>query len=131
MELYLDKFIDLLDPANSPSKKKKKLPYEKSNSKIEIHEDSKTRNIYLTGSDTLNTVVTARNQAMELIKKGCSFRTTSATQMNEYSSRSHSILTIHIESRENRPNAPVHIGKLNLVDLAGSERLAKSGWMNI
>ncbi len=50
--------------------------------------------------------------------------------MNEYSSRSHSILTFYIESKDNKVSgnaAPVHLGKLHLVDLAGSERLSRSG----
>jgi kinesin family protein 3/17 len=51
--------------------------------------------------------------------------------MNEASSRSHSILSFYIESRESKTSsqgtAPVHLGKLHLVDLAGSERLNKSG----
>jgi hypothetical protein len=65
---------------------------------------------------------------MKLIKRGTDARTTALTQMNDTSSRSHAILTFHIESRDNsKPNAPVHVGKLHLVDLAGSERISKSG----
>lgn len=47
-----------------------------------------------------------------------------ATDMNEHSSRSHSLFTITIESSEIGADGKSHIkvGKLNIVDLAGSER---------
>lgn len=50
---------------------------------------------------------------------------TAATNMNETSSRSHSILIIYVTTIINN-GLPV-TGKLYLVDLAGSERLDKSG----
>lgn len=61
---------------------------------------------------------------------GVQNRTVASTQMNEESSRSHSIFTIVIEmsvtdvdtGKEN-----IKVGKLNLVDLAGSERQKKTG----
>lgn len=126
VELYLDKFIDLLDQNNSNRSKKKRLPSFKP-PKIEIHEDSNGL-VYLTGSDTLRVPVISAEQALELIFQASKNRTVAATQMNATSSRSHSILTLHIECRENLDyHSPVLIGKLNLVDLAGSERLTKSG----
>ena len=44
--------------------------------------------------------------------------------MNDYSSRSHSIFTIIVESSlsDSDGNKMFRIGKLNLVDLAGSEK---------
>ena len=50
----------------------------------------------------------------------------------EGSSRSHSILTITIETSESDSKGEKHykVGKLNLVDLAGSECVAKSGAKN-
>ncbi len=44
--------------------------------------------------------------------------------MNDYSSRSHSIFTIIIESSiiDELGNKSFRIGKLNMVDLAGSEK---------
>lgn len=49
-------------------------------------------------------------------------RAVRATQMNNQSSRSHSIFTIYIESEEVSANggSVIKAGKLNLVDLAGS-----------
>ena len=47
--------------------------------------------------------------------------------MNEVSSRSHTVFTLHVVQRErNNEAAPTTTGMLNLVDLAGSERLDKS-----
>ena len=53
--------------------------------------------------------------------------------MNQGSSRSHSIFSITVETRE-RANikgqveeSHIRVGKLNLVDLAGSERQSKTG----
>lgn len=47
------------------------------------------------------------------------------TQFNEYSSRSHFIMTIYITSYD-KISKQVCKGKLSLVDLAGSERILKT-----
>jgi kinesin family protein 3/17 len=68
---------------------------------------------------------------LKILKVGQKQRKVGATKMNEGSSRSHSILTITIESSEKSKdkdgNETVHykVGKLNMVDLAGSERQKK------
>jgi len=55
-------------------------------------------------------------------------RATRGTDMNEHSSRSHSIFTIIVEnSVEDQGETRYRMGKLNLVDLAGSERQSKTG----
>jgi len=46
--------------------------------------------------------------------------------MNEASTRSHCIFTIHLCSKE-LGSATVRCSKLHLVDLAGSERVGKTG----
>lgn len=117
----------MLDPRNAPSKRYRNLPNDKPLN-IEIHEDTRNKTVFLTGSETLRTTVTNAQQTLDLINRGVRCRSTGATQMNNNSSRSHAIITFHIESRDNSlPNSPVIVGKLNLVDLAGSERLSKSG----
>ena len=65
----------------------------------------------------------------QIMKVGSKNRHVAATQMNEESSRSHSIFTIVIETSEKGIDGAQHIrvGKLNLVDLAGSERAGKTG----
>lgn len=129
VELYLDNFIDLLDVETTNSKKKTNAKSKPT--KIEIHEDSKTKQVFLSGSDSLKTPVTSVDETRELIMRGSKNRTFGSTQMNSNSSRSHTILTFHIESKKNSDStSPVRMGKLHLVDLAGSERVSKSGLSN-
>jgi kinesin family protein C2/C3 len=70
--------------------------------------------------------VHALDEVFELIQRGNKNRSTHATDMNEHSSRSHSILSIQLKSLNIVTNV-VASGKLFLVDLAGSERLSKTG----
>ena len=49
-----------------------------------------------------------------------------STDMNEHSSRSHSVFLIHVK-QENLENQKKLSGKLYLVDLAGSEKVSKTG----
>ena len=65
-------------------------------------------------------------QVFQLLKKADKNRSSTATNMNEHSSRSHMMLQVIITS-EHKETGNVMIGKLNLVDLAGSERIDKSG----
>ena len=60
---------------------------------------------------------------------GTGNRKTASTNMNQDSSRSHSLFTIYIETGETDELGEQRIkaGKLNLVDLAGSERISKTG----
>ena len=66
---------------------------------------------------------------MEVFNEGSLNRHVGATNMNDVSSRSHSIFTITIEMAEVGQDGKSHIrvGKLNIVDLAGSERQSKTG----
>ena len=59
---------------------------------------------------------------MELMEQGSQQRSVAATLMNEESSRSHSILTATIDSRERAPNGDTtsRSSRMNLVDLAGA-----------
>ncbi|CAE8625806.1 unnamed protein product, partial [Polarella glacialis] len=57
---------------------------------------------------------------LEAMKKAQANRTTMATDMNEESSRSHSIVqvrTLNVSKKDKRE----YVGKINLIDLAGSE----------
>ena len=55
-------------------------------------------------------------ELMSVIQYGLSERTTGTTAANDYSSRSHAILSITIK----HPNGKI-FGKLSFIDLAGSE----------
>ena len=55
-------------------------------------------------------------------------RTYAAHELNSHSSRSHSVYTIHIQSRSRVESTEKMVySKLHLVDLAGSERTKKTG----
>jgi kinesin family protein C2/C3 len=82
--------------------------------------------VFLTGSETLRTQVGSEEEVNALIERGSRMRAVSATRLNEVSSRSHTILTFHIEGQQADSNV-TQFGKLHLVDLAGSERLKRSG----
>lgn len=70
---------------------------------------------------------------MRLIAQGNTVRRVAATNMNEQSSRSHSVFTIKIEQKKTSvletgvSRETLTKAKLNLVDLAGSERADKTG----
>eukprot|EP01039_Chlorochromonas_danica_P008930 gene8930-9852_t len=98
--------------------------------KIEVRE-SQSAGVFLSGPN-LRFPVTSAVEAFQLIAKGNKYRATGATNCNEESSRSHAILTFHVESRistliEGTAKSEIRIGKIHLVDLAGSERLTLSG----
>ncbi|GAU19444.1 hypothetical protein TSUD_76880, partial [Trifolium subterraneum] len=62
---------------------------------------------------------------LELMNIGLMNRATSATALNERSSRSHSVLSIHVRGTEVKTKTLLR-GCLHLVDLAGSERVDRS-----
>ena len=66
------------------------------------------------------------NDVNDVFSMGRRNRTVASTSMNERSSRSHSVLTIHVQGTNERTGVSTD-AKLNLVDLAGSERVSKSG----
>jgi ankyrin repeat protein/chromosome segregation ATPase len=65
--------------------------------KIEVRE-SKSAGIFLAGPN-LRLPVTTAQEAFSLINKGNKVRATAATKCNDFSSRSHAILTLHVESK--------------------------------
>ena len=66
-------------------------------------------------------------QAVEdVMNKAAKYRTVKSTNMNDVSSRSHSVFTLHLTAVHAESNQELK-GMLNLCDLAGSERLKRSG----
>ena len=81
-----------------------------------------------TGVVVKNLTLVKASSAAEVLgtlQRGAARRSTSATAMNAASSRSHSLVQVHVHGRNSRTGATT-TGKLNLVDLAGSERVKKS-----
>lgn len=62
---------------------------------------------------------------LEFMNIGLMNRAVGATALNERSSRSHSVLTVHVRGTDLKTDAVLR-GSLHLVDLAGSERVDRS-----
>ncbi|XP_034442764.1 kinesin heavy chain isoform X3 [Hippoglossus hippoglossus] len=107
-EIYLDKIRDLLDVTKT---------------NLSVHED-KYRVPYVKGCT--ERFVTSPEEVMDVIDEGKASRHVAVTNMNEHSSRSHSIFLINIK-QENVETEQKLSGKLYLVDLAGSEKVSKTG----
>ena len=96
---------------------------------LQIREDKK-KGIYV---DLLSEwAVRSPLDLYALLRRGGGSRTTSATYMNDVSSRSHAVFQITVEQMTtdkelNDNKAQIKVGKLNLVDLAGSERIRITG----
>ncbi|XP_077031922.1 kinesin-like protein KIF6 isoform X2 [Agelaius phoeniceus] len=116
LEIYNECGYDLLDPRHETSKMED-LP------KVTIMEDS-DQNIHLKNLSLQQ--ATNEEEALNLLFLGDTNRMIAETPMNQASSRSHCIFTIHITSKE-PGSATIRRSKLHLVDLAGSERVAKTG----
>ena len=80
-----------------------------------------------------HTQVKSKSDVLAALWAGAKMRAMTATDMNLYSSRSHTILTLGIErgaagsESSVGSNAPTTFSKLCLVDLAGSEKVSCSG----
>uniref|UniRef100_A0AAR2JMH2 Kinesin-like protein n=1 Tax=Pygocentrus nattereri TaxID=42514 RepID=A0AAR2JMH2_PYGNA len=90
---------------------------------LAVHED-KNRVPYVKGCT--ERFVSSPEEVMDVIDEGKANRHVAVTNMNEHSSRSHSIFLINIK-QENMETEKKLSGKLYLVDLAGSEKVSKTG----
>jgi centromeric protein E len=127
IEIYQEVIRDLLEPSHD---------------NLKIHEDL-NRRVYV---ESREEVVSSVEEVMRMISEGESVRAVGETNMNDRSSRSHTIFTLLIESRAVRPSdasdagmdgsiaveaandgIAVRASTLSLVDLAGSERATLTG----
>ena len=115
LEIYLDDVFDLLS-------------VEKERCRMDVKE-SKDKGVFV--KDLIEQQVSCVADMMKVLKTGTKQRKVGATKMNAGSSRSHSILTITVETSESvtagaETKTTYKVGKLHLVDLAGSERQKKT-----
>ena len=108
IEIYQEKIRDLFDVSRI---------------NLNIREDS-IKGIYVDGAS--ERYVGCPNDVLALLEMGSANRAQAATNMNEHSSRSHSIFILTI-NQTNKKEGFSKIGKLYLVDLAGSEKISKTG----
>ncbi|KAE9396081.1 kinesin 2 [Gymnopus androsaceus JB14] len=99
-------------------------------SNIKIFDDANKRGVIIQGIEEIP--VKSSADALALLTKGSERRQIAATKFNDHSSRSHSIfsLTVHTKEAGVVGEDLLRIGKLNMVDLAGSENIGRSGAEN-
>uniref|UniRef100_A0A1A9UTW3 Kinesin motor domain-containing protein n=1 Tax=Glossina austeni TaxID=7395 RepID=A0A1A9UTW3_GLOAU len=107
-EIYMEKIHDLLDASKI---------------NLQIHED-RNRKPYV--KDITERCVSSPQDIFDIIEAGRLNRHISMTNMNEYSSRSHSVFTINVH-RKNLIDQRQLSGTLYFLDLAGSEKVSKTG----
>ncbi|KAI9886620.1 MAG: Kinesin heavy chain [Watsoniomyces obsoletus] len=108
MEIYMERIRDLLAPQND------NLP---------VHEE-RNRGVYVKG--LLEIYVASVQEVYEVMRRGGTARAVAATDMNQESSRSHSIFVVTV-TQKNVETGSAKSGRLFLVDLAGSEKVGKTG----
>lgn len=127
VEVYMEQIRDLLVPNPSgamPSSSAGIAPtLPLGPRKLQLREDVSTNSFYIDGCCTPH--VSSARDVLHLVKSGLKHRATSATAMNETSSRSHCLLNLTIKSVD-RAQGVSTVGKLYLVDLAGSEKVGKT-----
>jgi len=118
LEIYNEKFRDLLQPRDHPNQQKLKLKQTKGG---------------FTVFGLLHVPVQSMDQMLAVLERGNQHRSIRATEANYYSSRAHTIFTVMIEQKqetvlpeENKVVTEKKSSHLNLVDLAGSEKLKKT-----
>nr|CAD2167326.1 unnamed protein product [Meloidogyne enterolobii] len=107
-EIYNERIRDLLDVTKT---------------NLTIHED-KNRVPFVKNVTEL--FVSSPDEVLAAIEDGKTNRQVAVTNMNEHSSRSHSVFQIQVD-QENKATQKKLSGKLYLVDLAGSEKVSKTG----
>jgi len=112
LEIYNEEIQDLLNKKNGGQR-------------LELKD--KDTGVYVKDLSTF--VVKTPDDMMKIFMEGNLNRHVGKTNMNEHSSRSHSVFTVTVESSEvnDKGEVKVKAGKLNIVDLAGSERQSKTG----
>jgi kinesin family protein 11 len=97
---------------------------------LKIFDDSTKRGVLIQGLEEIP--VKSATDALALLVKGSDRRQIAATKFNDHSSRSHSIfsITVHTKEVSTMGDDLLRVGKLNLVDLAGSENIGRSGAEN-
>jgi hypothetical protein len=104
IEIYNEQITDLLNPAAK---------------NLQIREDAR-KGPFL---KDVEEVIQTKEEAFELMMMGLKNRTVASTDMNDESSRSHTVFTLVIEQTSDESGlAKIKTGKINFVDLAGSER---------
>jgi len=113
LEIYNEVLRDLLvDPAVAHSK----------DNRLDIRMTERSGNNV---PDAVQVAVVCTEDVLDVMERGARNRAVGETKMNQRSSRSHQVLTVMIDGRNQVTGAHSH-ACLNLIDLAGSERVQRS-----
>jgi len=102
VELYNEEVVDLLGQSGGTGRPSSAAALSRPGSAnatgglIRIHEDS-NGSIYVVGVKTVS--VESCHETLKLLKDGALSRTTASTNMNDTSSRSHAIFTMHVTQK--------------------------------
>uniref|UniRef100_A0A6J0SU87 Kinesin-like protein KIF11 isoform X1 n=1 Tax=Pogona vitticeps TaxID=103695 RepID=A0A6J0SU87_9SAUR len=116
LEIYNEELFDLLNPSSDVGER------------LQMFDDPRNkRGVIIKGLEEVT--VHNKDEVYQILERGAAKRTTAATMLNQYSSRSHSVFAVTLHMKETTIDGEelVKIGKLNLVDLAGSENIGRSG----
>lgn len=115
LEIYNEELFDLLNPSPDVAER------------LQMFDDPRNkRGVIIKGLEEIT--VHNKDEVYQILERGSAKRTTAATLMNQYSSRSHSVFSVTLHMKETIDGEELlKIGKLNLVDLAGSENISRSG----
>lgn len=114
LEIYNENIQDLLDPSSMVLKLRENMQ----------------KGVYVEGATEVN--VRSTKEMYEIIRKGTCNRHISYTDMNKDSSRSHAVMTLHIESKKLEEGvSKITSSSFHIIDLAGSERPKKTNAVGV
>jgi kinesin family protein 11 len=119
IELYNEELRDLLSADDS--------------AKLKIYDDNGKKGHSTTMVQGMEeSHITSASKGIKLLRDGSHKRQVAATKCNDLSSRSHTVFTVTVYTKQTTDTGEdfVSTGKLNLVDLAGSENIQRSGAEN-
>ncbi|KAJ1647033.1 hypothetical protein LPJ64_001561 [Coemansia asiatica] len=106
-EIYKETVFDLFKPRDSSG-----------SGGLPIREDA-SRKIFVAGLSEKR--INSFEHFDLLYQKACGNRRTASTKLNNHSSRSHAILTVQVQWKDDLGSGKTWCGRLHLIDLAGSE----------
>ncbi|ODQ68462.1 kinesin-domain-containing protein [Nadsonia fulvescens var. elongata DSM 6958] len=115
IELYNEELKDLIGSDKSQ--------------KLRIYDNKTNGQFEVAVHDMEETFIESASEGLKLLQEGSKHRQAASTKANDVSSRSHSLFTITVMTRELSKGGyeQLRFGRLNLVDLAGSEAITRSG----
>lgn len=114
LEIYNEKINDLLIDVNNRKK-----------DKMEVKENPKKKSFFVVGLQTVP--VGTSEDVMGLYRRGVKNKSIASTQMNQKSSRAHTLVTLDVKiSEDAEGQTSERTSRVHLIDLAGSENVNKS-----